>query len=244
MPSDGAGTGTEGFDDMRVNKWGAGVAIAAAVMLTGCSAGANDTAKPKPTTAAASPASDCPTLSVGANIDGKKLGTCIAEAFAESEGYAATTTVSGVQLTARYNPSDKSIETSSPLGSIIVIGDDAWVKSPSGDWQEPDPASEDPVLAALSNSAKSIEGLDPTAATSALKGKFTVTDTGERLGEKVFIVTGTSKAGGVATDVTFEVTRDYVNLASRGTAELNGEKFETVLEITEWDKKQKIVPPM
>ena len=51
---------------MRVNKWGVGVVLAAAVLLTGCSAPADKPAESKPSSCAsdeaAAPTSDCPEL--------------------------------------------------------------------------------------------------------------------------------------------------------------------------------------
>src|SRR5690349_11470810 len=121
---------------MRVKKWGVGVVLTAAVLLTGCSAPAADEPKDeKPTaaaeeTAAAAPASDCPELTEGGSVDGAALGSCITEAMTDTAGYAAKTSILGMDSTARYNPQNKAVESISPAGSLIVIGDDVWVKSP------------------------------------------------------------------------------------------------------------------
>jgi len=233
---------------MRVNKWGVGIVLAAAVMLTGCSAGASGKpADEKPSSSASqeaeAPTTDCPELKEGATIDGAALGTCIADAMSDSAGYAAKTSVMGIDSTARFNPADKSLESISPVGSIIVIGDDVWVKS-TGEWQVADAASSDPIIAALSGSAANIASLDPAAAAAAITGDFTVTGTGERLGKKVFLLSGTMQTQGVDVDVVFEVTSDYINLASTSTSEVNGQKVEISMEITEWDVKQDIVAPL
>lgn len=233
---------------MRVNKWGVGVALAASVLLTGCAAGSEEPAEEKPSAAAqeesAAPASDCPELTEGATIDGAELGGCVSESMAESAGYAATTTVMGMEATARYNPADEAIESLSPAGSLIIIGDDIWVKSGSSDWQPGDPDSSDPLIAGLSKGAASVAELDPASSAAALSGEFTVEGTGTRLGEDVFLVSGTTEQQGVAVDVVFEVTSDYVILASTSTAEAEGQPIEITMEITEWDVAQDIVAPV
>lgn len=232
---------------MRVNKWGVGLVLAASVLLTGCTAGAEEPADPKPSAAAeetTAPASDCPELSEGATVDGAALGSCITEAMQDTAGYVAKTNILGMETTARYDPTDKAIETTTPMGSLIVIGDDAWVKSSTSDWQVADPNSSDPIIAALSSGAVTAASTDPAEAAGALTGDFTVTGTGTRLGQEVYLVSGTSEAQGVAVDVTFEVTKDYVVLASSGTTEAAGQSIETSLEITEWDVAQDIVAPL
>ena len=57
-------------------------------------------------------------------------------------------------------------------------------------------------------------------------------------------MSGTSEAQGVAVDVVFEVTDDYVVLATTGSTEAAGQMIETSLEITEWDVEQDIVAPL
>lgn len=232
---------------MRVNKWGVGVMLAAAVVLTGCTAGSDEPAEDKPTAAAeetTAPESDCPELSEGATVDGAALGTCITEAMTDTAGYAAKTSILGMDTTARYNPGTNAVETITPMGSLIVIGDDAWVKSSTSEWQVADPNSSDPIIAALSSGAQTAADTDPATAAGALTGEFTVTGTGTRLGQDVYLLTGTSEAQGVAVDVTFEVTSDYVVLATTGTTEAAGQTIETSLEITEWDVEQDIVAPL
>lgn len=234
---------------MRVNKWGVGVILAAAVLLTGCSAGGSDKpAGSKPSTGASqeaeAPATDCPELKVDATVDGKALGACIADAMSDTAGYAAKTNVMGIESTAKFNPSEKALESISPAGSLVAIGDDVWVKSATSDWQAADPSSSDPVIAALSAAAADVTSLDPAAAAEAMTGEFTVTGTGERLGEEVYLLSGTIEQQGTAVDVVFEVTADYVNLASTSTASLEGQSVEVAMEITEWDVKQEIVAPL
>lgn len=234
---------------MRVNKWGVGVLLAAAVVLTGCSAGGSDKpADAKPSAAssqeAEAPTNDCPELTDGATVDGSALGACIAEAMTDVDGYAAKTSVMGMESTTRFNPSEKAIETVSPMGSIIAIGDDIWVKSPSSDWQPADPASSDPIIAGLSTTAADVTAIDPATTAKAITGDFAVTGTGERLGQKVFLVTGTVEQAGTPVDVVFEVTEDYVNLASTSSASVEGQSLEITMEITEWDVKQDIVAPV
>ncbi|WP_144875412.1 hypothetical protein [Microbacterium sp. 1.5R] len=235
---------------MRVNKIGAGIVLAAAVLLTGCSAPADEpkgdnTASSTPaaeeTTA---PTSDCPELAEGATVDGADLGPCIAEAMTDTKGYAAKTSILGMDTTARYNPSTDAIESITPVGSLIAIGDDVWVKSSTSEWQTADPNSSDPIIAALSEGASTIADTDPAQAASTLTGEFTVTGTGSRLGQDVFLVSGTTQMQGVAVDVVYEVTSDYVVLASTGTAEAGGQSIETSMEVTEWDVEQDIVAPL
>lgn len=234
---------------MRVNKWGVGVMLAAAVLLTGCSAGATDKpAESKPSGGASqeaeAPKSDCPELKEGDTVDGSALSTCIAEAMSDTAGYAAKTTVMGIESTAKFNPAEKAIESISPVGSLIALGDDVWVKSATSDWQAADPSSSDPVIAALSATAADVTSLDPAAAAAGISGDFTVTGTGERLGEKVYLLSGTVEQQGTPVDVVFEVTEDYVSLASTSSASVEGQSVEVAMEITEWDVKQDIVAPL
>lgn len=240
---------TEGGDAMRVNKWGVGVILAASVLLTGCAAGGADKpAESKPSDAASqeaeAPTSDCPELSDGAAVDGAALGSCIADAMADTAGYAAKTSVLGMESTAKFNPSEKALESISPVGSVVVVGDEAWVKSGTSDWQPADPSSSDPIIAGLSTTAADAAAIDPAAAAAAIAGEFTVTGTGERLGQEVFLVSGTVEQQGTEVDVVFEVTADYVNLASNSTATVEGQSVEVSMEITEWDVKQNIVAPV
>ena len=118
------------------------------------------------------------------------------------------------------------------------------VKTPTTEWQVADPNSSDPIVAALSSGAATAAGTDPATAAGALTGEFTVTGTGSRLGQDVYLVSGTSEAQGVAVDVVFEVTDDYVVLATTGSTEAAGQMIETSLEITEWDVEQDIVAPL
>ncbi|MBO9625151.1 MAG: hypothetical protein J7484_02100 [Microbacterium sp.] len=236
-------------DAMRVNKWGVGVIIAAAVMLTGCSAGATDKpADTKPSTGASqeatAPKSDCPELKEGATVDGAALGPCIVTSLDGIAGYAATTSTMGVDSTAKYNPSEKAVEAVSPIGSIIVIGSDAWVKSPTSDWQVADRTSSDPIIAGLSTGATAAAAMDPTTIAASLTGQFTVTGTGERLGKKVFLVSGAVEQQGVSVDMVFEITSDYETLASTSTATVSGQTVESKMVVTEWDVKQDIVAPL
>ncbi|WP_164233971.1 hypothetical protein [Microbacterium hydrocarbonoxydans] len=233
---------------MRVNKWGVGVVLAASVLLAGCSAGASEKpADEKPTTASqeeTTTSSDCPALSEGAAVDGAALGGCVADVLAETAGYAAKTTVMGIESTARYNPSEDAIESTSVAGSLVVIGDQLWVKSPVGDWQVADPNSSDPVVAGLSMGAAAVAQTDPTTVMQSLAGEFTVTGTGSRLGQEVFLVSGVVEVQGISVDVVYELTADYVPLASTSTTQANGMTVETVMEVTEWDVPQEIVAPL
>lgn len=233
---------------MRVNKWGVGAILAAAVLLTGCTASSDEPTDTKPSDAAqeesAAPESNCPELTDGATLDGADLGACVSDAMLDTAGYAATTTVLGMESTARYNPTEDAIESISPAGSLIIIGDDIWVKGPATDWQVADPASSDPLIAGLSTGAASVAELDPATTAAALTGEFTVTGTGERLGQKVFLVSGTIEQQGVSVDSVFEVTSDYVILASTASAEVEGQAIESAMEVTEWDVKQDIVAPL
>jgi len=232
---------------MRVNKWGVGVVLAAAVLLTGCSAPAAEEPKEDKSSAVeetTAPENDCPELTEGATIDGSALGACITEAMTDTEGYAATMSLLGMDTTARYNPSNEAVELTTPAGSLIVIGDDAWVKSSSSDWQAADPNSSDPIIAGLSSAAATANDTDPAVAAGALTGDVTVTGKGTRLGQDVYILTGTVDQQGVAVAMTYEVTADYVVLATMGTTEAAGQSIETSLEITEWDVAQDIVAPI
>lgn len=233
---------------MRVTKIGAGIVLAAAILLTGCSAPAAEEPKDdsSSTTAEATPApsSDCPELTDGATVDGTALGTCITEAMTDTEGYAAKMTVLGMETTAQYDPATKAVAWTTPMGSVVVIGDDAWVKSSTSEWQVADPNSSDPIVAGLSQGAATANDADPAVAAAALSGEFTVTGTGSRLGQDVYILTGTAEQEGVFVEMTYEITSDYVVLATTGATEAAGQSIETSLEITEWDVKQDIVAPI
>lgn len=236
---------------MRVNTWKAGVVIAAAILLTGCS-GQGPAEKPsdsKPSSSSSAeettaPSSDCPKLEEGATVDISALAICSTERMAESKGYAATSTTMGMESTARYNPADDATAIDSSIGSMVVIGDQAWVKSPSSEWQVADPNSTDPIIAGLSAGATTATSTDPAQAAAALNGEFTVTGTSERLGQKVYLVSGTTDSQGVAVDATFEVTEDYIILATTTKTEVQGQPIEASLEITEWDVPQEVTAPM
>lgn len=236
---------------MRAKKLTVGLILATAIMLTGCSGGAEEPTTKKPATETGSsqeetsaPASDCPELSEGATIEGSALGGCVAEAMGSSAGYAAKTTVLGMESLAKFNPESGDLESTSPAGSVVVIGDQSWVKSATSDWQAADASSSDPVIAGLSSVAADAASLDPATAAAALSGELTVTGTGTRLGEEVFLVSGTIEQQGVQADVVYEITSDYVVLASTSSATVADQTVEVVLEITEWDVKQEIVAPM
>lgn len=236
---------------MRVNMWKTGVIVTAAILLTGCSGtgASEESSDSKPSSSSAAeettaPSSDCPELKEGATVDITALATCSTERMDESAGYAATSTTLGMESTARYNPSEDAVAVDSSIGSMVIIGDDAWVKSPSSEWQVADPNSSDPIIAGLSTGAATATSMDPAQAIAALNGEFTVTGTGERLGEKVYLVSGTTETQGVAVDATFEVTEDYIILATMTKTEVQGQPIESSLEITDWDKAQDIVAPM
>ncbi|MFJ4223420.1 hypothetical protein [Microbacterium sp. NPDC089695] len=232
---------------MRVTKIGAGIVLAAAILLTGCSApAAEETADETSATAEATeaPTTDCPELTEGATVDGTALGECITEAMTDSAGYAAKMTVLGMETTAQYDPATESVAWSTPMGSVVVIGGDAWVKSSTSEWQVADPESSDPIVAGLSQAAATANDADPAVAAAALSGEFTVTGMGSRLGQDVYILTGTAEQEGVSVEMTYEITADYVVLATTGATEAAGQSIETSLEITEWDVKQEIVAPV
>lgn len=236
---------------MRVSKWGIGATLIAMTMLVGCSApaGGDDEKKPESQSQASekpadSTAQDCPELTEGATIEGSVLGTCIADHLKTIAGYAATTSTLGMETKARYNPADKAMETTSPMGSMILVDGAAYVKGATGDWQKADTGSGDPIIAGLSAAAQNVSALDPAAVAAALNGTFTVTGKGTRLGQEVFILTGKVQTNGASADTTYEVTADYASLATKSTAEANGMKVDSSMEVTEWDVKQDIVAPM
>lgn len=234
---------------MRVNTWGIGAVLTAAILLTGCSAPTNDStngeqagsdASAKPTSAA----SDCPELTEGTTVSGATLSECITEAMADTDGFAVTMSVLGMESTRRYSPADEAAETITPYGSMIVIGDEAWVKSTNGAWQVADPASEDPEVKTLSEAATTLDTSDPLELASTNVEEYTVTGTHTRLGQDVLLLSGASEDQGVPLSLVFEVTSDYVLLASTASSEAEGTTTDAVLEVTEWDKKQDIVAPI
>lgn len=234
---------------MRVNKFGVGVILAASVLLTGCAAGGSDKpADAKPSAGASqeaeAPASDCPELKEGATIDGATLGGCVSVAAEDTAGYAASMSIMDMTTSTRHSPADEAVELTTPMGSVIKIGDESWVKTATSEWQVADPNSTDPIIAGLSTGAASATAMDPTAMATALTGDYTVTGTGTRLGQKVFLLSGTIEQEGIAMETVYEVTADYVPLAMTSTADMNGQPLESVFEVTEWDVKQDIVAPL
>lgn len=239
---------------MRVKKLGVGVVLAAAIMLTGCSAPTEAPASDKPAadkpaateSEAPSEAQDatCPELTEGATINGAELGGCIATVTQDVSGYAAKTTTMGIESTARYNPSADAIATTSQLGEVIIIGDNAWVKTLSSDWQVADSTSSDPLVAGLSMGAEGAKAADLATMAAAMNGEFTVTGTGERLGQKVFVLSGTVTVDGVSSETVYEVTSDYAVFASTSSTEAAGQTVEVKYEVTEWDVAQDITAPM
>lgn len=234
---------------MRVNKIGAGIVLAAAILLTGCSAPADepkdDTASSTPAAEeSTAPASDCPELAEGATVDGATLAECVSAAMLASEGFAAKMTTLGMESTTKFNPGDEALETTTTFGSIIAIGDDAWVKTTDGEWQVADPASSDQMVSTLSTAAKATDPADPMGVAASLSGEYTVTGKSTRLGQDVYLVSGTTEEQGTTVNMVFELTKDYVALAATGSTEVQGQKLESVQEITEWDVKQDIVAPL
>jgi PBP1b-binding outer membrane lipoprotein LpoB len=234
---------------MRVNKWGVGVILAAAVLLTGCSAGASDKpADSKPSSGASqeaeAPKTDCPELKEGATVDGGTLAECVTAAMTDTAGFAAKMTTMGMESDSLYNPADGAVQTNTPFGSIIVIGDDAWVKSSTGEWQVADTSSTDQEVLALSTAAKAADPSDPMGVATTLAGEYTVTGKSTRLGQDVFLLSGTSESQGTSVAMLFELTSDYVVLAATASTEVEGQKIESVQEVTEWDVKQDIVAPL
>jgi len=235
---------------MRVNnKWGVGIVLAAAVLLTGCTgSGADTTAEKKPSSGASqeaeAPKTDCPELKEGATVDGATLAECVTAAMTDTAGFSATMTTLGMESTTRYNPADDAVETSTSFGSVIVIGDDAWVKSATGEWQVADENSSDQEISTLSTAAKAVDASDPRGVADTLSGEYTVTGTSTRLGQDVFLLSGSTESQGTSVTMIFEVTADYVVLAANASTEVEGQKIESVQEVTEWDVKQDIVAPL
>ncbi|WP_286300453.1 hypothetical protein [Microbacterium suwonense] len=225
-------------------------------MLVGCSGAAeHPTTEPtspekpqeQPSQApseATSTDADCPELRVGATIDGQVFADCVTEAIRATAGYAIRTTVLGIETTAAYNPSERAIATTTAAGSAIVIGDDVYVKPPLSPWQRADTESEDPLVVALSKGAMRGSLVDPAAAVKNITGTLHVTGTDSRLGEDVFVLTGTIQAQGAPVEVAYGITDDYAPLASTSVAEVNGQRAQTVTEVTEWDVHQDIVAPL
>lgn len=234
---------------MRVNKWGVGVILAASVLLTGCAGGGSDEpTDAKPSDAAqeesAAPESNCPELAEGATIDGATLGECVSAASEDTAGYVASMTVLDMTTTTRLDTANDAIELTTPMGSVIKIGDESWVKTATSEWQVADPNSTDPIIAGLSTGAASATSMDPTAMASALTGDYTVTGVSTRLGQEVFLLSGTIEQEGIAMETVYEVTADFVPLAMTSSADMNGQPLTSTFEITEWDVKQDIVAPL
>ncbi|MBD3943460.1 hypothetical protein IF188_17345 [Microbacterium sp. NEAU-LLC] len=236
------------------------VALAAvAAVVTGCSAPAESAptetaaaSTPAPTPTTPSAPSGCPELAVGVVVTADQLDDCAARRMVDSAGFAYDTLTNDEPGTNRYDTATGDFESLTASLSIIVVDGEAWVKTAESDWQAPDQDSEDFGIAAGSQVAANYTSGDPDHAVRTFVGamdgpgaggEFTVTGTGERLGEEVFVMTGTSFIGSTGYDATREYTADYVLMASSGSGSFNTRDFTSTVTITEFDKAQKITAP-
>lgn len=221
---------------MRVNTWGIGVLVVAAVLLTGCTASTDETS---------APASDCPELKEGATVDMSAIAACGTETLEESPGYASTSSEAGIVVKSRrYNPAESAMSADLPTGSMIIIGEDTWVKPVSGEWQVGDTGSTDAVVKSLSHTAALAVTGDPSATEVGPTGEYTVTGTGERLGQKVYVLSRRVERPRTEYDQVYEITEDYVVLAATISGRVGGQPIDDSFEITEWDARQDIVAPL
>lgn len=247
---------------MRVSKILVGSALLALV-LTGCSTNtANDrpAGNDKPTTTEKAPESgetnegegnsgpsgDCVALAEGVVVNGGDLSACVAQAMEDTAGYAADMELMGMTTTSRANPADNEFETISDFGSMIVIGEMAWVKV-ADEWVIADPDSDDIMISALSESALDLaaNGADTESlAGGSFTGDMTVTGTEKMLGETVYVLEGSMDIEGEEYATTLKLTKDYVLFASETSGTVQGMDFSVTLTMTEWDKKQNIVAPL
>lgn len=173
------------------------------------------------------------------------IAACGTETLDESPGYASTSSEAGIVVTSRrYNPADSAMSVELPTGAMIIIGEDTWVKPVSGEWQVGDPDSTDAVVKSLSHTAALAVTGDPSATEVGPTGEYTVTGTGERLGQKVYILSRRVERARTEYDQVYEITEDYVILASNTTGEVRGQHIEYSFEVTEWDVPQEIVAPL
>jgi hypothetical protein len=100
------------------------------------------------------------------------------------------------------------------------------------------------MVAGLSTGAAAAAQASPTMIANLLAGDFTVTGTGERLGQQVFLVSGTVQAQGASSEIVLEVTKDFAPLATTTKSEVSGTSVESTTVVTEWDVKQDIVAPL
>ncbi|ACQ81896.1 hypothetical protein Bcav_3654 [Beutenbergia cavernae DSM 12333] len=243
---------------MRVTRAGAGLALASALLLAGCaqggddpadetsaadeqSGGAEESAEDEPDDDAAS---DCPELAVGEAVDVAVLAQCAADATAQVAGYAAETDLGGSASQVRVNTDPQALHMTSAMGEVVVVDGVTYVRT-TGEWQEGDPESSDPLIAGLSAAGENIDSLDPAAQAAAMTGvELTVTGTDTRLDQEVFVISGEGEVEGAAVSTVMYVTADYAVLGNESSADVSGTTIDTVITVTAWDEAQDISAPM
>lgn len=185
---------------------------------------------------------DCPPLSEGANVEVSVLAQCSQAAMQETAGYAARTEILGLVSEVRVNTDPQAMHMDSDLGEVISIEGQTWVNVGDG-WQEGDPDSADPLVAGLSAAADEVaEQADPTAQLEQMgEVDLTVTGTDTRLGEDVFVISG---SGAEVDDMLYYVTADYAVLGADVQVSVEGLDVTSTVEVTEWDTPQEITAPM
>lgn len=242
---------------MRTRIIATGAIVLSSLLLAGCSgsgtATAEKTAAPEASASTSESATteptkeavtDCPTLAVGATIDATVLASCVGDAAMASAGYAMTSSTLGMDITGKINPAAKEVALTMPMGSIVSIGDQAWVQSTGGTWQVADATSSDPTVAALSQATSGLATFDYATSLTGITGTLTVTGEDTLLGEKVYVATGDLAANGVTTTTSYSLTSGWVPLQTTSSATVSGTTVESKTTVTEWDKKQDIQPPL
>lgn len=187
-------------------------------------------------------AGDCPELSEGVSVEVSALAQCSQEAVDAAAGYAAESEMLGMASVLRVNNDPQALHMDSDLGEIINIEGQAWVNV-EGEWHEGDPDSADPMVAALSAAADEAAAQADPAAQLELMGQvdLTVTGTDTRLGQDVFVITG---SGEEVDDLTYYIAADYAVLAADVSMTVEGMEVSSIVEVTEWDAPQEINAPM
>jgi hypothetical protein len=135
-------------------------AVAAALVLTGCSGGSAPDQGPVPTVAATPAPTPDPSvvasvaecdevvLESGERIEGERLGSCVAAAMvAAGTGTQRVDSSDGTSsiVQFRWDP-DYSMSVDGGEQQVVISGDTGWARMPEIGWVQADPASDDPTV--------------------------------------------------------------------------------------------------
>lgn len=190
---------------------------------------------------------DCAPLTAGQTVGREQFTSCVAGAMSQAKGYAATSDVMGMSSTTRINLTDGEVSafsTTTPMGDVISIDGQTYIRVGGGEWKPGNPNSTDPIEAGLSQAGATIGTMDPTTLAGQVTGDLTVTGTDNKGGTDVLVLSGTQEANGVSMEATFFVTPEWVVMGSTATGDLSGTPITTTMELTEWDVLQDITAPL